>query len=177
MAVFAALPEHGSTPGHRLLRACPRLPPRGTAWRSVRPHAQSRGEVRPGPAGGRAPVGVAPIATDPRPVSAARVATSPPEGGDVPPPAGVATRARGPQADLLHRRGSALGGRDHPGIPGTIPRRVLARWNPDLAHLPPRVQAAVDRRGPPDHTFSEPADQAPGRRPDAEEGRGRAAGS
>src|SRR5205807_10668674 len=108
MALLAALPEHGAAPGHRLLRACPRLPPRGAAAGPVRPHAPSRGAVRPGPAGGRATVGVAPVLTDPGAVSAALIATSPPEGGDVQAPAGVATRARGPRASPLHRRGSAL---------------------------------------------------------------------
>src|SRR5271156_4550201 len=113
MALLAALPEHGAPPGHRLLRASPRLPPRGPAAGPVRPHAPSRGAVRPGPAGGRAAVGVAPVPTDPGPVSAALVATSPPKGRDVQAHAGVATRARGRQAGPIHRRGSALGGCDH----------------------------------------------------------------
>ena len=48
--------------------------------------------------------------------------------------------------------------------------------HPDAAHLPPRVQDAVARRRPPDQPGPEPADAAPGRRPDAEEGGARAAG-
>src|SRR5579862_6232925 len=110
MALLAALPEHGAAPGHRLLRACPRLPPRGAAAGPVRPHAPSRGALRPGPARGCAAVGVSPVPTDPGPVSAARVATSPPEGGDVQAHAGVATRTCGPQTFPIHRGGSALGG-------------------------------------------------------------------
>src|SRR5437764_6173832 len=103
MALLAALPEHGAAPGHRLLRACPRLPPRGAAAGPVRPHAPSRSGVRPGPTGGRAVVGVAPVPTDTGPVSAARVVASPPEGGDVQAHSGVAPRARGPRTDPLHR--------------------------------------------------------------------------
>src|SRR5438105_5377065 len=110
MALLAALPEHGAAPGHRLLRACPRLPARGAAAGPVRPPAPSRGGVRSGPAGGRAAVGVAPVPADPGPVSAALVVASPPEGGDVPAHAGVAARPRGPQAGPVHRRGPALGG-------------------------------------------------------------------
>src|SRR5438270_12141546 len=121
MALLAALPEHRAAPGHRLLRACPRLPPRGAAGGPVRPHAPSGSGVRPGPAGGRAAVGVASVPADPGPVSAALVVAGPPEGGDVPAAAGVAARARSPHAGPIHRRGSALGGRDHPGIAGTIP--------------------------------------------------------
>src|SRR5436190_21034809 len=98
MAVLAALPEHGAAPGHRLLRACPRLPPRGAAAGPVRPPAPSPGAVRPGPAGGRAAVGVATVPADPGPVRAALVAGRPPEGGDVQAQAGVAGRARGPPA-------------------------------------------------------------------------------
>src|ERR1700731_4393041 len=103
MALLAALPEHGAAPGHRLLRACPRLPPRGAAAGSVRPHAPSCGAVRPGPAGGRAAVGVAPVPTDPGSVSAAFVAASPTEGGDIPAHARVAAHARHPRADPLRR--------------------------------------------------------------------------
>src|SRR4029077_14029001 len=98
MALLAALPEHGAAPGHRILRACPRLPPRGAAAGPVRPPAPPRGAVRPGPAGGRAAVGVAPVPPASRPGSAALVAASAPEGGDVPAHAGVAARARRPRA-------------------------------------------------------------------------------
>src|SRR5262249_40156627 len=149
----------------------------GAAAGPVRPHAPSRGAVRPGPARGRAAVGVAPVPTDPGPVSAALVATSTPQGGDVQAHAGVATRARGPQAGPIHRRGSPLGGCAHSVIPGPFPRRVPARPNLDLAPLPPRVQAALARRGSPDQPGPDPPDPAPGRRPDAEEGGGRPLGS
>ena len=107
---------------------------------------------------------------------AALAVAGPAEGRDVPAHAGVAARARRPQAGPVRRRGPALGGRVHPGVPGAVPRRVPARPNPDRAHLPPRVQAAVARRRPPDQPGPEPPDPAPGRRPDAEEGGGRPAG-
>ena len=72
VALLAALPEHGAVPGHRLLRAGPRLRPRGAAAGPVRPPAPPPGAVRPGPAGGRAAVGVAAVAADPGPLPAAR---------------------------------------------------------------------------------------------------------
>ena len=176
VALLAALPEHGAVPGHRLLRAGPRLPPRGAAAGPVRPAAPPPGAVRPGPAGGRAAVGVAAVPADPGPLSAALVVAGPAAGGDVPAHAGVAARARRPQAGPVRRRGPALGGRVHPGVPGAVPRRGPARPHPDPAHLPPRVPDAVARRRPPDQPGPEPPDPAPGRRPDAEEDGGRPAG-
>ena len=83
--------------------------------------------VRPGPAGDRAAVGVAAVAADPGPVPAALVVAGPPEGRDVPAHAGVAAHARRPQAGPVRRRGPALGGRVHPGVPGAVPRRGPAR--------------------------------------------------
>src|SRR5207245_2840128 len=104
VAVLAALPEHGTVPGHRLLRADPRLRPRGAPAGPVRPHAPPPGAVRPGPAGGRAAVGVAPVPADAGSISPALVAAGPAEGRDVPTHAGVAARARRPPADAVRRR-------------------------------------------------------------------------
>ncbi len=52
---------------------------------------------------------------------------------------------RRPQAGPVRRRGSALGGRVHPGVPGAVSCRRPARPDPDRAHLPPRVPDAVAR--------------------------------
>ena len=100
-------------------------------------------------------------------------AAGPAEGRDVPGHAGVAAHARRPEADPVRRRGPALGGRVHPGVPGAVPRRGPARLDPHPAHLPPRVPDALARGRPPDQPGPEPPHPAPGRRPDAEEGRGR----
>ena len=51
----------------------------------------------------------------------------PAEGRDVPGHAGVAAHARRPEAGPVRRRGPALGGRVHPGVPGAVPRRGPAR--------------------------------------------------
>src|SRR5207302_2861592 len=134
------------------------------------------GAVRPGPAGGRAAVGVPPVPADPGAVPPALVAAGPAEGRDVPGHAGVAARARRPPADPVRRRGPALGGRLHPGVPGAIPRRGPARPDPDRAHLPPRVPDTLARPRPPDQPGPEPPEPAPGRRPDAAEDGGRSAG-
>ena len=127
VALLAALPEHGAVPGHRLLRAGPRLRPRGAAAGPVRPAAPPPGAVRPGPAGDRAAVGVAPVPADPGPLPAALVVAGPAEGRNVPGHAGVAAHARRPEAGPVRRRGPALGGRVHPGVPGAVPRRGPAR--------------------------------------------------
>ncbi len=107
---------------------------------------------------------------------AALVVPGPAEGRDVPGHAGVAAHARRPAAGPVRRRGPALGGRVHPGVPGAVPRRGPARPDPDRAHLPPRVPDALARGRPPDQPGPEPPDAAPGRRPDAEEDGGRPAG-
>ena len=86
------------------------------------------------------------------------------------------TRVRRAEAGPVRRRGPALGGRVHPGVPGAVPRRGPARPHPDLAHLPPRVPDAVARGRPPDQPGPEPPHAAPGRRPDAEEDGDAAAG-
>ena len=84
---------------------------------------------------------------------------------------------RRPAAGPVHRRGSALGGRIDPGVPGAVHRRVPERLYLDPAHFPPRVQDAVARRRSSDQASAEPTHPAPGRRADAEEDRGLAAGS
>ena len=76
-----------------------------------------------------------------------------------------AARTAGP----VHRRGSALGGRVHAGVPGTVPRGGPARLHPDAAHLPPRVHDAVARRRSPDDAGTESAHAASGGRPDEDE--------
>ena len=102
--------------------------------------------------------------------------SGPAERGDVPGPAGVAAHARRPEAGPVRRRGPALGGRVHPGVPGAVHRRRPERLDPHSAHLPPRVQDSLARRHPPDQPGFEPPYPAPGRRPDAGEDRGLAAG-
>ena len=96
VALLAALSEHRAVPGHRILRAGPRLRPRGAAAGPVRPAAPPPGAVRPGPAGDRAPVGVAAVAADPGPLPPARDVAGPAEGGDLPGPAGVAAHREPP---------------------------------------------------------------------------------
>ena len=134
-----------AVPGHRLLRAGPRLRPRGAAAGPVRPAGPPPGAVRPGPAGDRAAVGVAAVAADPGPLPPALVVAGPAEGRDVPGHAGVAAHARRPEAGPVRRRGPALGGRVHPGVPGAVPRRGPARLASSLCS--PSAPSSR-RRGP-----------------------------
>ena len=103
-------------------------------------------------------------------------AAGPAERGDVPGHVGVAAHVRRPETDPVRCRGPALGGRVHPGVPGAVPRRGPERLHPHSAYFPPRVQDAVACRRPPDQPGLEPPHPAPGRRPDAGEDRGLAAG-
>ena len=151
VALLAAFSEHGAVSGHRLLRAGPRLRPRGAAAGAVRPDASPPGAVRSGPAGNRPAVGVAAVAADPGPLPAAVAVAGPPAGRNLSNDAGLAAHARRPEADPVHRRGSALGGRVDAGVPGAVPRGGPARLHPDAAHLPSRVQDAVAGGRPPDH--------------------------
>ena len=112
-------------------------------------------------------MGGALVAADPGPLPAAYAVAGPTAGRDVPGPAGVAAHARRPQAGAVRRRGPALGGCVHVGVPGAVPGRGPARLHPHGADFPPRVQDAVAGRRPSDQPGPEPTDAAPGRRPDA----------
>ena len=115
-------------PGHRLLRAGPRLRPRRAAGGPVRPAGPPPGAVRPGPAGDRAAVGVAPVPAD-RTTAFPRSACRPARQREETFRAlleWLHTCAE-PTAGPVRRRGPALGGRVHPGVPGAVPRRGPAR--------------------------------------------------
>src|SRR3989442_1331796 len=122
MALRSALPEHGTLSRDRFLRTGPGLRPRGTRPVQVRPLTPPPGEVRPGEAGGRAFVGVAVVAADAGSVSTPVDAAGPAARRDVPGDDGVAAHARFGEADAIHHRGLALGGRLHAGIPGAVSR-------------------------------------------------------
>ena len=170
VALLAALPEQRAVPGHRLLRAGPRLRPRGAAAGPVRPAAPPPGAVRPGPAGDRAAVGVAAVAADHGPLPAARRC----------PPARQREETFRAMLEWLHTRAARrpvlfvvedLHWVDASTLEflGQFLAEGLHDSDPDPAHLPPRVPDALARGRPPDQPGPEPPDAAPGRRPDAEE--------
>ena len=163
-----------AVPGHRLLRAGPRLRPRGAAAGPVRPAAPPPGAVRPGPAGDRAAVGVAAVAADARTASP-RSSLS---------PARQREETFRAMLEWLHTRAARrpvlfvvedLHWVDASTLEflGQFLAEGLHDSHPHPAHLPPRVPDALARGRPPDQPGPEPPDAAPGRRPDAEEDGGR----
>ena len=92
----------------------------------------------------------------PRSASPALVARDPAEGRNVQDHTGLAAHVRA-DAGPVRRRGLALGRRLHPGVPRDVHRRGVARFDPDRAHLPPRVQDTLARGRPSDEPGPEPA--------------------
>src|SRR5262249_37762789 len=122
----------------------------------------SRGSLWPRPARVRASLGGTSVAPDPRPIPPDRVITGATAGRDFPAHAGVVTCACCSRAGPLHRRGPALGGCVHFGVPVTVHPRVPPRPYSCPVPLPPRVQTLVGSRRSPDPIGAESPDQTTG---------------
>src|SRR5579872_4555204 len=162
MALLATLSEHWAVPGHRLLRKSPRFRPRRADAGEIRPTAPPLGALWSCAAGNRTAVGVVAVATDGGPLPAAYVVPGPAAGRNFSRHVGVAASSLQPEADLIHRGRSALGGPIHPGLLGAVPCRGSARPDPDRAHLPPRIPNSLARASPPNQSGINPFNSSTG---------------